>query len=79
MAAQNDYCIRLELGSSHELCDKIIDSLPSLRQTKTTDAQRGGDVWIYEDTKDIKEFTRIVFSKVCTFIKEQASYLVLKS
>ena len=69
MAAQGDYYMRLDVGSLDELRDKIIDNLPSLRQTKSTDPQRGGDVWTYEDSKDIKEFTQILLDKVCVYCK----------
>ena len=64
MVAQNNYCTRIDIGwLDAELRDKIIDSLPSLQKTKYTDAQRGGDVWVYEDTQDIKIFTQQPLAK----------------
>ncbi|KAG8413338.1 hypothetical protein J3458_012912 [Metarhizium acridum] len=63
MTAQDNYCRRLDIGQIDEkLRDRIIDSLSSLEQTKYTDAQRGGNVWVYEDTGDIKTFTEHLMS-----------------
>jgi hypothetical protein len=61
----------LKIDPSHDIQDKIIDSLESLRATKKVD-ERGRQTWGFEVSEPIKEFTDSILQTVCTHLTQQS-------